>query len=213
MMKGKTIKLPLENTRTEILNRLLSEDLTALDLADLLDINESAVRRHLNKLENREFIESYFEKADQGRPKKYFSITEKGEELFPKETELVLNTLIKNMKENLGEEKLDEFSDLIVEDLKEYFPELDEEEDIENKVRKITASSDELGFYSSYKKEGDHYSIRYENCVFGDLPEEQASWLCEIHMKIIKDLLGEIDVEQEKSMLQGDKICLQKIGV
>ncbi len=212
MMKRNMIKYPLENTRTKILNEMLSRDLTAINLVDILEINESAVRRHLNKLENEGFVESYFEKADKGRPKKFFTITDEGEELFPKETELILNTLIKNMKDQLGKETLEEFSDLVVEDLKEYFPEIEEEEDLENKIAKVVNASDELGFYSSYDRENDHYSIVYENCVFGDLPQEQAAWLCKIHVKIIDDLLGEVDIEQKKSMLEGDKVCLQKIG-
>ncbi|MEF8873386.1 MAG: ArsR family transcriptional regulator [Candidatus Thermoplasmatota archaeon] len=212
-MTENPLKYPSENTRTEILDELLGRDLTALDIADILDINESAVRRHLNRLEKNGLIESYFEKASKGRPKKYFSITEEGEKLFPKESDLILNILIKALKERMDEKELDEISDLVAEELKEYFPEVGEEEDIEKRVEKFVEGSKELGFYSSYGKEEDHYTMKHKNCVFGDLPAEQASWICRIHRKAVSDILGSVDIEQEKSMHEGDKICLQKVGV
>ncbi|MBS3816163.1 MAG: ArsR family transcriptional regulator [Candidatus Thermoplasmatota archaeon] len=212
-MTEKTLKYPSENTRTEILDELLGQDLTAIDIADILSINESAVRRHLNRLEKNGLIDSYFEKASKGRPKKYFEITEEGEKLFPKETELILNILIKSIKDRMDEEELKEIADLVAEELKEYFPEVEEKEDIEKRIEKFVKSSKELGFYSSYSKEEDHYTMKHKNCVFGDLPAEQASWICSIHRKVVSDILGPVDIEQEKSMVEGDKICLQKVGV
>ncbi len=213
MMTEKTLKYPSENTRTEILDELLDRDLTALDIADILGINESAVRRHLNRLEKNGLIDSYFEKASKGRPKKYFEITEEGEKLFPKETELLLNILIKSLRDRMDEKGLKELSDVVAEELKKYFPEVDEEDGLEKRIEKIVKGSDELGFYSSYGKEGDHYTIKHKNCVFGDLPAEQASWICSIHRKVVSDILGSVDIEQEKSMQEGDKICVQKVGV
>ncbi len=211
-MTEKTLKYPSENTRTEILNELLDRDLTALDITDILGINESAVRRHLDKLENRGLIDSYFVKASQGRPKKYFTITEEGKKLFPQETELMLNLLIKSLKDTLDEERLEEISDLVTEGVGEYFPEVHEEEDLERKIEKIVKGSDELGFYSSYSRDNEHYKIKYKNCAFGNLPVKQASWLCNIHRKIVSDLLGDVKIQQEESMLKGDKICVQRIS-
>lgn len=213
MMTEKRLNYPSENTRTEILDELLGRDLTALDIADILGINESAVRRHLNRLEKNGLIDSYFEKASQGRPKKYFEITEEGKKLFPKETELILNILIKSLRAKMDEEELKEISNVVAKELKKYFPDVDEKDDLEKRIEKITKGSDELGFYSSYSKEEDHYTMKHKNCVFGDLPAEQASWICSIHRKVVSDILGSVDIEQEKSMLKGDKICLQKVGV
>ncbi len=211
-MKNSTIRFPVENTRTRILDELLDKDLSALELADILDINESAVRRHLKKLENRGLIDSYFEKAVKGRPKKYFQITEKGERLFPKKTELILDILIKNLIDLYEGDEMETISDRVAEDLKDYFPPVEDGEDFHRRVEKIVEGSKELGFYTSYIKEDDHYSIKHRNCVFGNITGEEASWLCEVHMKIMRDLLGDVSIEQKSSMLKGDKVCLQIVG-
>lgn len=89
-------------TRSKILNLLLSQDLTALDISDRLGINESAIRRHLKNLENQELVDPYFKKVKKGRPKKYFSLTDSGEDLFPRETELLLTILIKHIQKKYG---------------------------------------------------------------------------------------------------------------
>jgi len=212
MTKAIKGRLQTEDTKSEILENLLSKDLTALDLADILSINESAVRRHLNKLESDGLVGSYFERADKGRPKKYFELTEEGEELFPREIELLLGLMIKNIHEVLDEDVSRELEENLVQDLIDRFPEVYEKDDTETKIKKVVKGFDELGFYSSYHEENGTYKISYRNCAFGNLPEKEAYWLCKIHKKVIRKILDDFDLQQEKSMLEGDNSCVQKIG-
>ena len=212
MAKGTESTLQRKDTKGEILENLLSQDLTALDLAEILEINESAVRRHLNRLESDGLIHSYFEKADRGRPKKNFELTEQGEKLFPRETELLLELIIKNIHEVLDKEISRELKEKLVQDLIDRFPEVYEKDDTETKIKKVVKGFDELGFYSSYHEENGTYKISYRNCAFGNLPEKEAYWLCKIHKKVIRKILDDFDLQQEKSMLEGDNSCVQKIG-
>ncbi len=191
---------------------LLEEDKTALELADILEINESAVRRHLKDLESEDLVSSYFEKASKGRPKKYFELSEEGKKMFPKQLELLLDLLIKKMREDRGEDFMSKISDEMVEELKEHFPKVKAEKKLDEKIDRIVESFDDLGFYCSYSKENGSYTIKYKNCAFGNLPKEQASWLCEIHQRLLHELIGDLKIEKKKSMLKGDKICIQKIG-
>jgi len=206
------IKMPSNNTRTEILNYLLGNQLTALQLKDKLGINESAVRRHLQKLENKDLIKHHFEKASKGRPKKYYELSEKGLELFPKETSLLLNILIKRLEDELSEEKMESLMKKVGNDLEEYLKPDDEDEDIEIKLKKLVDNFNDLGFFSSYKKEEDGFLIEYRNCIFSDVSKEFARYICGIHKNIMKNLIGkDIDFEQKSSILNGDEICQQKI--
>jgi len=212
MIKRMKSRIQTEDTKGEILENLLSKDLTALDLAEILEINESAVRRHLNKLESDGLINSYFEKAEKGRPKKYFSLTDEGKKLFPREIELLLELMIKNIQEGLDEDVSLRLEEKLVEDLIDLFLEFDEEDTMEDKIEKLVRGFDELGFYCSYQEEDGAYRISYKNCALGNLPKKEAYWLCDIHRKVIKQLLDEIDIQQERSMLEGDNSCVQRIG-
>ncbi len=212
MVKRIKSRIQKEDTKGEILENLLSKDLTALDLAEILEINESAVRRHLNKLESKGLIDSYFEKADKGRPKKYFKLTDEGRELFPREIELLLEHIIKNIEEVLDEDASRNLEEKLVEDLIDLFPETEEEDSTKDKIEKVVEGFDELGFYCSYHEEDGTYRISYRNCAFGNLPKKEANWLCTIHRNVIKELLDERDITQEKSMLEDDNSCVQKIG-
>ncbi len=206
------IKMPSKNTRTDILNHLLGNNLTALQLKDKLGINESAVRRHLQKLENKNLIEHHFEKASKGRPKKYYKLTEKGLELFPKETSLLLNILIERLEEELSEEEMENLMKKVGDDLEDYLKPEGENEDIETQLQKMLVNFNDLGVFSSYQKDDDGYLIEYRNCIFSDVSKSFARYICGIHKDIMKDVLGEkIDFEQKSSILSGDEICQQKI--
>lgn len=194
------------------MRHLLGEDLTAIDLSDILGINESAVRGHLGKLENEGLVESYFEKADIGRPKKYYGLTDEGKGLFPRETELMLGFLVKRIREKYGEEDMDDLADGLAEDIAAMFPSIEPDDDLETRIEKLVEGFDELGFFSSYEKRNDHYTVTYRNCVFGDLPGEHASWLCDIHQRMIRKVLGDVEIDQKRSIVTGDKICVQDIG-
>lgn len=205
-------RLEANDTKSEILENLLCNDLTALDLSDMLGINESAVRRHLNKLKSSGLVEAYFEKAEKGRPKKYFSITDEGKELFPRQIELLLELVIKNLREEFDEEVTDKLADKLVYDLQQMLPTVYKEEDFDQKIEKIVEGFDELGFYSSFYDTDGQYKVKYRNCAFGNLSSEEAGWLCDIHRRVIEEMLEDPEIEQERSMLEGDKSCVQMIG-
>ncbi|MFW5945498.1 MAG: helix-turn-helix transcriptional regulator [Candidatus Natronoplasma sp.] len=212
MVADRKNRIKLDGTKGEILENLLSTDLTALELSDILSINESAVRRHLNNLESDGLVESYFEKADKGRPKKYFTLTDGGKKTFPRQIELLLELIIRNIKEEFDEDVSSSLKEKLVNDLIGLFPEVDEDEILERKIEKVVEGSNEMGFYTSYSEEDGSHHLSFRNCAFGDLPKEEARWLCEAHKKVIEELLGGVELQQKSSMVEGDHTCIQRIS-
>ncbi|MFW6375916.1 MAG: helix-turn-helix transcriptional regulator [Thermoplasmatota archaeon] len=207
-----SIKMPSNNTRTDILKYLLGNQMTALELKEVLCINESAVRRHLQKLENRGLIEHHFEKASKGRPKKYYKLTDEGMELFPRETDLLLNILIKRLEQHLPEEEMEEIMRRVGDDIKDYLEPQGEYEDMEEKLNKLIENFNRLGFFCSFKKQNGKYQIEYRNCIFSDVSKNFAKYICGIHEETMRDVLGDdIDFEQTSSILAGDEVCQQVI--
>ncbi|MBS3816979.1 MAG: transcriptional regulator [Candidatus Thermoplasmatota archaeon] len=201
------INIPQDNTRTEILKHLLGVDLTALDLKEKIGINENAIRKHLDKLENRGFIEHHFEKASRGRPKKYFELTKKGKDLFPKHEIMLLNALLEKVEEEKGEEELEYLFKKASEELQPFFK-IDEDLEFDKKIEELAERFNEFNFFCTASKEDARYEMEYRNCVFSGVSEEYAEYACMVHDEIVRSSLKEeIGLEHGESILENGDIC------
>lgn len=204
--------IQLGDTREAILRNLLEGDLSAVELEEKVGINESAIRRHLDVLESRDFVKPYFEKAKRGRPKKRYKITKEGRKVFPQKTQVLFNFIIQKVKEIYGEEGLEDLLEGVSSDFADQLSQGDMSANSEENLEKLVDSLDKFGFYPSLKKDGDSYYIEYKNCVFGGIIGELGPKLCKMHRDIIQNVLEDCSVEQRKSIAEGDNRCLQKIS-
>ncbi len=210
-MKETSLRIPKDNTRTEILELLLTDEMNAIKLARELGINQSAVRKHLDILERSKLVDHYFQHSSLGRPKKIFFLTDKGKKLFPRKSDLLLKLLSKELLKNLDEKELDLIADSVADNLREMISkEISVKED-GTSVEDVVSAFNSFGFYCTVEKEEDIYNITYNNCVFRDVSLEFAKWMCRIHRKVLTDILGAIKIEQCSSILEGDRYCSQKI--
>jgi predicted ArsR family transcriptional regulator len=84
----------METTRQTILNILRRRSATVEDLTAELKLAPATVRRHLDILTRDGHVNVEQERRKTGRPHYVFSITEKGEDLFPKHYVRITNRLI-----------------------------------------------------------------------------------------------------------------------
>src|SRR5579875_1292964 len=84
-------------TKAKILNHLLSNRRTAKELAEVLDIQVSAARKHLQALQELNVVEEQFIQEGMGRPKKYYFLTDSGRELFPRRYETILSAVLERL--------------------------------------------------------------------------------------------------------------------
>lgn len=203
--------MPLHETRASILVQLLSEDLSALHLEEKLGINESAIRRHLDILEGKKYVEHYFEKAPRGRPKKLYSITEKGRGVFPQKTHLLFSYLAKSIMVEYGEGSLRELLFSVADRFAARLtPELTAESK-EERLKNFVEYLDKFGFYPKFAEKSGDYFVTYRNCVFGEITEEFRGQLCEMHREIVRRALPSCKIEQKKSRAQGDNVCIHRL--
>lgn len=203
--------LPLKETRASILTYLLGEDLTAIGLEEKIGINESAIRRHLNTLEQDGYAEHYFEKASRGRPKKLYTITSAGRRLFPQKTHLLFILLTRIVKEKYGEENLKELLSVVADEFADRLTPEEPIEDKEARLKEFVNSLDEFGFFPIFSKEDGVYYIKYRNCVFGEVIEELCESLCGMHRQIVRNVIPECEVEQVQGIGEGNNPCIHKI--
>lgn len=205
------VKMPTRNTRTKILTSLLGRDLSALDLRTVLGINESAIRRHLDILENRGLIEHRFEKASKGRPKKLYRITDRGRSLFPRESGILLSILTEKLVEEFGRSEVERLMDLVAEGFADRLIGEERSGSTEEILNRLVEAFNDLGFYCDLTGDGDAYVMEYRNCVFADVPSEFSKWVCLLHQKVLGKVLGDIEIDQVSSIMAGDDHCLQRL--
>ncbi len=204
-------EMPLHKTRASILTLLLTEDLTALDLEKELGINESAIRRHLDTLQQQGLVDHYFEKASRGRPKKMYTMTTAGAKVFPQKTHDLFVLLAREIREKHGEDELENIlSEVAVEFAQKLSPNGGEMSG-EERLKDFIESLDEYGFYPQISEENGYYYLEYRNCVFGDVVEEFSGELCEMHKEIVKNVLPDCEITRESSVGKGDDICMHRI--
>ncbi|KXB06375.1 hypothetical protein AKJ53_00430, partial [candidate division MSBL1 archaeon SCGC-AAA382F02] len=208
---SKQSNIPLESTRANILTRFLSEDLTAIDLEQELGISESAIRRHLDILEQKGYAKPRFEKASRGRPKKIYSITPAGRRVFPQKTHLLFTLLAREVKETHGDKDLKRLLSKVAADFAERLVPNKSSESEKDLLEDLVDSLDKFGFYASLSEQDGFYEIRYRNCVFGNVLQEFGDQLCNIHKQIINNALTNANVDLEKSIARDDNLCIHRV--
>jgi len=87
----------METTRQTILNILRRRNATVEDLTKELSLAPATVRRHLDILSRDGHVNTTQERRKTGRPHYVYSLSEKGEDLFPKHYVRITNRLIEEI--------------------------------------------------------------------------------------------------------------------
>ena len=197
--KGKEIAL-LGETKGRILELLLHAYKTAVEIADKLQIQKSAVRVHLESMQTQGLVKSYFKIERYGRPRRMYELTESGRELFPRRYDVILSLILKKIEEMHGHEQLKKIIEYMADDLAA---------DISNNIKKTNSSdsfdtslkilnsvSNDMGFVSSIVKERDSYSLLSRNCIVHKAALKNQDAICNgFHSRMIKKVLnGELNV-------------------
>jgi len=202
----------LGESKAKIINFLGEGERTGKDLAEMLDINHTAVREHLEALERMGIVRSRFVKKGVGRPRKIYCLTPFGVELLPKHYDLLLNALLKKLWEKGGDVLLGEMLSEVVKDLSG-----NEEAQalipVERRIEKVVGLLNSLGFMAKIEKEGDKLFVVRHNCIFNKTAKLYSDVLCsECDNTLIKGPIGE-RVELISCIGKGDSSCRNLIKV
>jgi predicted ArsR family transcriptional regulator len=210
-MISKDAKIPVKGTRALIFSHLLSQEASAVELKKKLGINESAVRRHLEILENEGMVSHYFERTKVGRPKKLYYVTSYGKEFLPRKTDLLLSMLSRKIVEMYGELALPKLMNSVADELVNNFLKPKANENADERLKKVVSFFDGLGFVASLSKDEKGYLIVYRNCAFRDAVPALGGKLCEMHSAIVLKTMGGGRIKWEKCIAMGDEICGQRV--
>ncbi|MFQ5763050.1 MAG: helix-turn-helix transcriptional regulator [Candidatus Bathyarchaeia archaeon] len=194
----------LGETKSKILDNLLGEAKSPIQLANVLGIYESAVRRHLDDLERKGIVSWAFKKGI-GRPKKLYTVTPVGRELFPKRYDLLLNVLIDKLLETQGREALFAMLRSAGEQLAKSLT-LDGKPP-EEKLSNAIATLGGLANCTIQKKEDGKLIVQVKDCLFSKVARNNPDLICAFHATFFQHCTGAQTVHLEESMAKGCSIC------
>jgi predicted ArsR family transcriptional regulator len=169
---------------------------TVEEASGALAVASMTARQHLLNLERDGLVESQRVRRSNGRPHFLYTLTSKGEEMFPRRYDLLARMLLDEVGEIdplalAGMTPNDRRSHLIqrsADRLAERFRFDAESRNLEERVAAVTDVLRTIGGFAEWLRTTDGYEIRDYNCVFASLVDE-SDGCCEGHVRLITSLL------------------------
>lgn len=197
----------LTATRRDILTTLKKRgELTATELAEALGMTSVAVRHQLTHLQAEDLVEQHVTRRPVGRPVAVYILTSLADELFPKQYEDFATSILNQIAELDGDEKINRIFHTRAALLEKEYSEKLTGLSLERKIEGLTELlRDDDGMAESFKVPGG-YELHIYNCVLSRVVSlfPQA---CAEEMEMIERLLG-ATVERTEHMTSGSRRCV-----
>ena len=204
----------MQSTKEHILARLKRTGGSTVDgLATEFGLARMTVRQHLAGLERDGLVGSREERGRTGRPHLLFSLSERGEEGFPKRYDRLADLALQEVAfldaEEIAGLGPEEKKKLLLKKMAERVY-----QEHESKVRgmglkeRVSAVADilrEEGGLAEWTSDGSRYEIVDYNCVYRKVADTHND-LCEWHVSLLGRLLGK-QVECNQFIAQGAESC------
>ena len=198
------------DTRKRVLQTLLTRQrCTINDLAEAVGINPISVRHHLVKLEAEGLVTSEEERrGGVGRPRRVYSLTEKGREQFPTRYLRLTVRLLEQLKETLPEHMVRElFTQMAVEMASDAAGDLNLNDlTLEERLNVLQELLAREGFAVEWEQHGNEYFIREVSCPYYHVGQAHPE-VCSVDQTLIRNLLN-LPAEKVQCMLDGDAHCV-----
>lgn len=203
----------LGDRQKQLLEMLLrnKSGLTVEELSKGLHITRNAVRQHLAALEGDQLIELGPTRPSGGRPQQLYTLTERGKEVFPRHYSWFAQLVIEGIRREHGaaglEERLAAIGSSVAVQLRAQNPGL---EGREQKVERLAAVMDQLGYNAKATAAGKTPVIEADNCVFHELAVKIPE-ICKFDLAMMGAFAGS-PVEHQECMARGSNVCRFKFS-
>lgn len=194
------------STRDVILHSIKqSPQSTVEELAEAADISPVTVRHHLNALLAEGIIEAASIRRKVGRPYYVYSLSERGQELFPKRYVRLTSRLLDEMKDRLPEQVIAEiFGGVVDTVLREHRGEF-EHLTLEQRLDYLVRLLSEEGFLSTWERTADGYRLVEYSCPYLSIGSTHGE-VCNFDKQLMSGVL-QLEVRQDSCMLHGSNCC------
>jgi predicted ArsR family transcriptional regulator len=199
----------IKTTKDKILDLLKREtSLTVNDLIDELGITHMAIRKHLTVLEKDGLIQSSEIRQPKGRPLYSYSLTEKGERLFPKNYEGISVEFLQDIEDSFGKDSVDALFKKREQRLtNQYRDQVQQQNSTLDKVREIEKIQNEKGYMAKANQidENTFELIEYNCPILAIANNFKTACKCETEM--FKKVLGTEEINRVSCKTEGNNHC------
>ncbi|MEK5040318.1 helix-turn-helix transcriptional regulator [Sporosarcina sp. FSL K6-3457] len=196
-------------TKEKLLNLLKKEtEMTVSQMAQVLEITEMAVRKHLNILERDSFIHISELKQPLGRPVQVFSLTSQADVLFPKSYDNLTVDFLNDLQALQGNDIIDHLFEKRRQRLADHYSShmknnLSNEEMVET-LKDIQV---EKGYMADVIKIGDNqFELIEHNCPIFEVAKN-FNQACNCETNMFKEVLNTDGVRRTSCKADGDNHC------
>jgi predicted ArsR family transcriptional regulator len=198
-------------TREKIILLLKKRGPLAIDeLSREMSITSMGIRQHLLSLERRGLIEYITKRQGIGRPAFLYKLTEKADDLFPKEYDKFILHLFRDIEKNEGREKIEEIlkwrKSRIIKEAKDA---LADKKSIHDRLSGLKDILESDGYFAELSESNTHFTLKLFNCPVFKLASEFQE-LCRYDLQILKELVGQ-ELTREACIADGHSSCTYKI--
>ncbi|MEM9775184.1 MAG: ArsR family transcriptional regulator [Chloroflexota bacterium] len=206
----KKVQVKPNSTREKILHSIKELHSTTVDqLAQSAGVSPVTVRHHLNALLADGSIIATPVRRSVGRPHFTYSLSQAGEELFPKNYFRLSNLLLEELRERFSPEIVESIFNAVADRIAVENSAQFEGLPFEDRLDFLVNLLGEEGFMSRWEKTNDGYQLTEFGCPWLAIGEAHSE-VCSFDKKLIKTVL-DTDFQQSGCMLNGDSCCQFKI--
>lgn len=201
----------LHENQNKILEYLLDRHTGATldEIAQHLGVTKTAAKEHLIKIDTLGLLTHHDQKGSVGRPRRFYLLSEKGNETFPRQYSWLSNIILELLSEEMGSAKtakmMQRLADKVAESMQPRFAKVQSSADLINEVAKAL---NELGYRASLKQSDLRKGavIEATNCVYHSVAKAHPE-LCHFDLRFIERATGGLNVKLESCIARGGSTC------
>lgn len=207
-------------TTRDRLARMIGEEgpVSASELAGVLNITATGVRRHLDAMLDDGTVEVFESRAAErrrGRPAKSYVLTDKGHASLRDNYRDLATSALDFLAASAGEDAIRRFAQQWAQDLEHRYADEVSGEEPEQRVAELAQALRRDG-YAASQRSIDNGTIAAMQLCQGHCPVYQVAGkhpaLCDAELEAFRRLLG-LPVRRLASLARGDHVCTTHIGI
>ena len=187
---------------------------TAAELGEALAMTGMGARRHLDRLVRDGLVRGFDRVEGVGRPRKFWTLTEKGHLRFPDAHAELTAKLLGDVRRLFGEEGLDRLIAERERDMRQsYDKALQGKSGLEERVGALASMRTGEGYMARIERDGDGLLLIEDHCPICAAAETCQSF-CRSELAIFRMVLGaDVLIERTEYLLEGGRRCAYRINL
>ncbi|MBW3606272.1 MAG: ArsR family transcriptional regulator [Actinobacteria bacterium] len=201
----------LGETRAQIVSLLHAGDATVADLATATELTPVAIRRQLRELVADQLVEGRTTRSPgPGRPAVTYSLTARGERLFPDRSSDLADDVLTFLHDERGKNEMIAFLRWRQKRQQEHYADaLDGIDALDDRVELLAELLSADGFLAEAQPAADGYALTQKHCAIKDAAASHPQ-LCAFEAALFRQLLG-AHVSRRQTIAGGSTSCVCEI--